>query len=1742
MKNNSYIIIIILLLAYCDLRGEISINPQLDCLCGNTPTQAFQLVADGSAGPFTFEWVGPEGYTSSEQNPEDISLAGSYSVFVFNSFGCPTAFNIQMPSCVSIELESQVQGACSNENNGSISLNNIVNSEDLSFAWSTGDHTSSITNLSAGEYTLSITDNTGCSLIQSYIVPNYPELQLSEQFITNGCNSNTASIDVSITGGTPPYSFLWNTGATSEDVFDLPASEYSLSVTDGNNCTVTQIFEIELNNNLILSNSIINTSCSESMDGSATLTIQGGVAPYYFALNNGDNNFSGIFNNLSTGNYCVTVTDAQDCNTIDCFDVSANTSLNIAATLSNDCDFSGEGSIDISISGGQAPYTIDWLDIEGLENPEDRSALNFGTYSVSITDFNACTVEETFTVHNNLSPNISAEITPVTCTATNDGIIALNVNGNSAPSNYSYTWVDSAGNTINSPQGHILEGLAPGNYCVTVSTNSLECTTEDCYSVPISTNIEAPYLKKIQIYTVEGELHTLIYEAEWVPSFSDCMVFTGGTLNITDELFSKLENNEVGLEIIAKSNKPLEYLNATLPGIENSLTPGFSIGPLEFKINFAANSLQNLITSQSLDQAILFSGATPAPESFQLLNMWAMSDELADCVYIPTLQEDCSWNHSPIFSGEDPTHTLYRPCKDMALSVAYQTNQVYLNPSPVAYEAINWTTPDGIYSNVTSVNLNSPGEYCAEIVFNQNCTVELCEYICPPQNVDEIDANVEVLSSCASLGSGSICFKTEPLEEYDFTLISAPPGFIIDVEIGPTFLCYRNVLPGSYSFLLFNLPCGNAFTYTIEVPVESSPIDVRIQSQISSCIIDGVDQQDGSLCLEVEGGVPPYEYDWLNMNSNSECISELDNESTYTLIITDYCGTEYSQTFSLPEYVPPSIAGYNIGNTCGNTNTGFIELDISGDVADEDIIWIGSIIPCPDGRCGSNIYDLSAGTYMALITDRCGNIVDPIPSFTVGTTPSEQIISVLDEEITHNCENSINTGAIDLTLNTSNLNFQWSNGAQTEDIIDLDAGTYNVTITNEEGCSITKTYTINTIFSEITPSITHSCLGGQTGAIQLNISGNDPPYQVLWSDGSTQTNLDNLATGTYHATITSHTGCTFSESYVITSSNNINISLENLENVELDPNTGASSSSGSITISVEGGTAPYLVNWSNGASGFTNSNLGQGIYTAFITDANGCTANQSFYISPCNADILLLSIPIQNINTCVQSTSGDAIYTGSIDLNVSGGSPPYTYMWSGPPGFSSTFQDLTNLTQEGLYCVTVTDNCGITSQLCQELVCNCLLNATFAVEDPCFNTNFEPTSIELISFGGDFGSTLLLEWSTGETGLVEKVYNLGTVYQVINGTKKISGLEPGNYDVTLTDQVGCSKVETFYLSNNEVPTVQLAGSNMGELLDYYDPSFNLVYNECISFTQCGDYSETTYNNYTYSSLEFVPNQPNAPNPCALGGILNCFSGSTSWTIPINESSTLIQDENSCACFFPAGIIQGVYEPVYVNLNCQETQSEDPPNGITCNCDACIFEDNYDCTYTMVCAETGEELASDIPGLTNLCKYTTASGTCDLLNICSSDPCLVLDIEAIDIDCDLPGIDNCPACISEGALINSLRQTNTNTHLPSTQQLLNTSITQNKKLIEKQLVIDNVYPNPFTNKVFIDLYSPDQQNIQFKVIDILGKQVFDTNYDVFEGSNTIQLSFNQDFPDGLYTLIIKEERGETLIYKLAHIQY
>ncbi len=383
------------------------------------------------------------------------------------------------PEIITTQIDTVIQESCPNTSDGVIQVTATGGIAPYSFDWSNGESTEDISGLTSGSYDLTITDLNGCFSIVGPIVvgtiPNTLVLQVDSIQYTSCPVAQDGSIDITISGGSPPFTYLWSNGATTEDIFGLPSGSYSLLITDSNGCvTVEDPIGIgALQSSIAIQvDSIFHESCSMAADGSIDLTAVGGLPPFTFLWSDGstDEDPKG----LSAGSYFLTVTDSNGCTQefgpLDIIQASPSM-LVTYSSMNISCNGLNDGSIDLTLSGGLPPYTYIW---NNGDTTEDVFGLPFGNYTCTIIDAIGCSVlSQTIQLTEPTAIYVSGTVTDETLPAENDGSIVLTTSGGTGP--YTFVW-DNGAMTQN------LSGLAPGDYCVS-ATDATGCFLDTCYTV-----------------------------------------------------------------------------------------------------------------------------------------------------------------------------------------------------------------------------------------------------------------------------------------------------------------------------------------------------------------------------------------------------------------------------------------------------------------------------------------------------------------------------------------------------------------------------------------------------------------------------------------------------------------------------------------------------------------------------------------------------------------------------------------------------------------------------------------------------------------------------------------------------------------------------------------------------------------------------------------------------------------------------------------------------------------------------------------------------------------------------------------------------------------------------------------------------------------------------------------------------------------------------------------------------------
>lgn len=499
-------------------------------------------------------------------------------------------------------------------------------------------------------------------------------------------------------------------------------------------------------------------------------------------------------------------------------------------------------------------------------------------------------------------------------------------------------------------------------------------------------------------------------------------------------------------------------------------------------------------------------------------------------------------------------------------------------------------------------------------------------------------------------------------------------------------------------------------------------------------------QNNGSASVSVSGGTSPYSYSWSNGGSGST-VTGL-TAGTYSVTVTDAngCSANDAVTVAQPSLLSSSALASDA--SCNGGSDGTVDLSVSGGTAPYTYNW-------SNGASSQDLTDVPAGAYSVVVYDANG-----CSDIALASVSEPSAIALTTSSTDASC-GSATDGSIDLTVSGGNapFSYSWSNGATTEDLSSVAAGTYSVTVTDASGCTSNKSVLVgeNSTLAASASGSDASCNGASDGSASVSASGGTAPYAYAWSNGATTSTASGLAAGLYSVTVTDAAGCSASVSVSVGEPSALSASASS-SNVSCN---GAAD--GSASVSALGGTSPYTYSWSNGGSGSSISGLAAGSYSVTVTDANGCSANSSASVSEPSA----LSASASGSDASCNGASN-----GSVSLTVSGGSAPYSYSWSN----GSSSANLSGVTA-GSYSVTVTDANG------------CTANASASVGQPSALA-VSASSSNVSCNGGSNGSASVS--SSGGTAPYSYSWSNG------GSGSSVSGLSAGSYSVTVTDANGCT--------------------------------------------------------------------------------------------------------------------------------------------------------------------------------------------------------------------------------------------------------------------------------------------------------------------------------------------------------------
>lgn len=850
-----------------------------DNLCFGGTNGSINLSPFGGTAPYTYSW-------SNLQTTEDLQNlnSGSYSVTITDANGCLSnsiTSVIQEPSSA---VESTIVGkdiSCFNGSDGEIELNPFGGTPPYTFNWNSGTYlTKDINNLTAGNYTTVITDANGCTNSNSLTLVAPPQISPTIQKIDVDCfGNNSGSINLSVTGGTQPYSFAWSNATTiignNEDLFNLTADDYTVDITDDNGCmfqTNSTIVEPNLIETSIVKNDV---SCFGLSDGNINLSVIGGIPPYSYSWSNSSMQISSSEDllNIPAETYSLSLNDVNGCLATEEV-IITQPLLPISITnISKDvlCNGENTGEIDITITGGTLPYTISWSNSQTTEDVTDLFA---GNYTVTIVDNNNCIENSSINIIEPTLPlsNIF-NIINVSCFGDTNGTINSLITGGTTP--YQYSWKNSnfslstiTPSLINFPADDYYLEIIDANGCLFFDTASILQPQE------LTTNLEGTNI------LCHGE------------STGSINVTVNGGTSPYNFLWSNSSISQ-NIQNLTADTYYIQITDANLCQHSDSIT---LTEPLE-----ALNSYHFITEPECYGGSnggidYFLSGGTP-PYNYN----WSTGDITPNIVNIisgsytitATDSNNCQLIESIIVT--QPQQIDFSPIIDSVTCHNDQNGAIFLNISGgTPNYSVQWSNSTYVLSQTTENITNLDGGVYTAIVTDV--------FGCENSSTFEV-YEPELLEGYLDIKQIS-CIGKDDGELNAIVQGGNDGGYTYTWDNGESTALIQNLPPNSYNLLVSDLK-GCKIELSAEI-VNPDPIVFEALINEVSCR----DQKDGSILVEASGGAGNFSYEWSN-NETGDFIENLLG-GDYTVIATDALDCQSDTTIFVPTndvvcITPPTV-------------------------------------------------------------------------------------------------------------------------------------------------------------------------------------------------------------------------------------------------------------------------------------------------------------------------------------------------------------------------------------------------------------------------------------------------------------------------------------------------------------------------------------------------------------------------------------------------------------------------------------------------------------------------------------------------------------------------------------------------------------------------------------------------------------------------------------------------------------------
>lgn len=1173
--------------------------------CSTTDGSIF-LQPQSGIPPFRYAWSGAaSGQVMGINGDYTIQNlpTGTYSVTITDNSAaaCPRIINnlvINQP-IAEVTIANLREVSCFAEEDGMIEIS--VQGDNPQVAWNTGAQSMMIDQLKADTYSVSVLDN-DCETVLDIVLSQPAELQLNPEVEQPRCaNTMDGEIQLSVLGGTAPFTYNWNNGATTQNLQNVASGDYVVVVTDANNCQITSpMLSVSTPDTLqIQVDELQEVSCFNENNGRILLTTMGGTAPYVYEWNNGTTTED--LTNVTSGDYTLKITDDAGCERLDSFVVTNPMALSIANSTSQNasCPGATDGEIRLNISGGtttNGAYQINWLN----QNTDTTTLTNLtaGDYAVEILDDNNCRTDTTFSITAPDELVINATLVQPHCVGATDGFIDVQL---PQPAR-SFLW--NTGDTINT-----LRNVADGVYTVDIV---------DAFGCEYDT-----------VFTLEGRQ---LFEYQPFAKAPDCFGADDGLINLNfirggRPPFNYAWNNGMTTQNIR--NLVAGDYTGTVTDVDGCtyLTDTFKLAePAELTLMVMDSTTINCFGDNSGSAEIQVEGGTGTYRYFWN-DVEQRSPSLVDVTagayeFLVVDENDCTERRMFIFDQPDSlTLDAFIIAPDICNNPTQRVDSIQLlvRGGTPDYQFL-WNTGD------TTQHLQDVaiGDYEVSVMDQKGCQTELKDIkvskIPAPLELD--DMQVENIS-CHGADDGSLSVSFSG-GRGPYNYLWSPPlgGGVNTTENGE--LTTGNLL--ATSELGYNVTITDANNCRIVTDFVFIEEPTMIRAQINADSIQDVScfgGNNGRVTSQVIGGVSDtYEYQWID-RATGMVVDSVANPShlragTYELYVTDRNGCAANNvpfvTIQEPNSLP-AIENINIQNVnCFDGADGRIQLDLTGGVSPYTYNW-------NNGAASRNINNLVAGDYQLRITDAMGCT---ILSDTFAITQPEMPLLIAQIRVLDETCLGANDGRIEQIASggTPPYTYFFDDVPAQENIIHQQAaGDHYLTVVDGNGCiSATDTVEVRSPDPVEVDIMVQNATGNEVadGQIQLTPVSGIAPFSYEWETGETTDLVTDKRPGTYAVVVKDANECRLDTLATVNFSTGIQeLGQSFFEEIQLFPNptrdfsylnviTHAPSDFQIICYSMLGKTmfTKHISNVRNETIPLPTENLTAGIYFISITYQN----------------------------------------------------------------------------------------------------------------------------------------------------------------------------------------------------------------------------------------------------------------------------------------------------------------------------------------------------------------------------------------------------------------------------------------------------------------------------------------------------------------------------------------------------------